>query len=287
MGTLYVVATPIGNLEDITLRALRLLREVALIAAEDTRTTRGLLAHYGITTPLVSFHRHNQAQRLPLLLERLRQSDVALVSEAGTPGVSDPGQALVTAAVQKGFPVVVVPGPSAVTAALAVSGLPADSFLFLGFLPRAPTERRSLLGRCASLPFTLVWFEAPHRLRASLQDALEILGDRPCAIGRELTKLHEEVFRGSLAQALEHFIQPRGEFTVVVRGAPSSPEACWTEAQVAQALREASAQGLRPSHAVARVARMAGWPRAQVYAVWRALGGIGPKKTVSPGSDNA
>ncbi|GBD11355.1 Ribosomal RNA small subunit methyltransferase I [bacterium HR23] len=268
MGTLYLIATPIGNLEDISLRALRLLKEVSLIAAEDTRTTRGLLAHYGIRTPLVSFHEHNQGQRLPYLLERLREGDIALVSEAGTPGISDPGRALVEGAVREGFSVTVVPGPSAVTTALALSGLPADAFLFLGFLPRTSRERREALARCAPLPYTLVWFEAPHRLRTSLQDALTVLGDRPCAVCRELTKLHEEVFRGSLSQALAHFTRPRGEFTIVVQGNPSPGEGAWSEAQVLQALQEARAQGLRPSQAVAQVARRAGWPRERVYTLW-------------------
>ncbi|MFN3974933.1 MAG: 16S rRNA (cytidine(1402)-2'-O)-methyltransferase [Dehalococcoidia bacterium] len=272
MGTLYVIGTPIGNLEDITLRALRLLGEVSLIAAEDTRTTRGLLAHFGLATPLVSFHQHNQAQRLPYLLERLREGDIALVSEAGMPGVSDPGQALVEAVAREGFPVAAVPGPSAVTAALAISGLPADAFLFLGFLPRERKERQGLLAQCASLPFTLVWFEAPHRLLASLRDALEALGERPCAVCRELTKLHEEVFRGTLSQALAHFTHPRGEFTIVVQGATPSQGRVWTEERVVQALRDALVSGLRPTQAVAQVARRAGWPRARVYAMWAKWG---------------
>lgn len=282
MGTLYVVATPIGNLEDITLRALRLLGEVSLIAAEDTRTTRGLLDHYRIATPLVSFHQHNQARRLPYLLECLREGDIALVSEAGMPGISDPGCALVEAAVREGFPVVAVPGPSAVTAALAVSGLPADAFLFLGFLPREQRVRRDLLARCASLPFTLVWFEAPHRLLPSLRDALEVLGDRPCAVCRELTKMYEEVFRGNLSQALTHFTQPRGEFTIVVGGALRQGGGLWTEAQVVQALGEAQARGLRPTQAVAQVARRAGWPRARVYALWLKARDNSPQKGPIP-----
>jgi|FaiFalDrversion2_1042247.scaffolds.fasta_scaffold05131_2 16S rRNA (cytidine1402-2'-O)-methyltransferase len=269
MGALYVVGTPIGNLEDISLRALRVLKEVSLIAAEDTRTTRGLLRHYGIATPVVSFHQHNQAQRIPYILGRLREGDVALVSEAGMPGVSDPGRELVEAAAREGFPVVGVPGPSAVTTALALSGLPADSFLFLGFLPRSRGERRALLARCAPLPFTLVWFEAPHRLRASLQDALDVLGDRPCAICREMTKVHEEVFRGGLAQAVSHFGEPRGEFTVVVQGAPTPQGPQWGEGEVLQALREGQARGLPPSRLVAQVARRAGWRRGEVYALWR------------------
>ena len=170
MPTLYVVATPIGNLEDVTLRALRVLREVSLIAAEDTRTTRKLLSHYDIHTPLTSYYDHNKGQKLPHLLQALEQGDVALVSEAGTPGISDPGLELVAAASAAGFPVVSVPGPSAPAAALAVSGIPADRFLFLGFLPRAQGERRALLRSVAAMPFTLVIFEAPHRLQRSLAD---------------------------------------------------------------------------------------------------------------------
>ena len=204
MPTLYVVATPIGNLEDMTLRGLRVLREVSLIAAEDTRTTRKLLSHYDIHTPLTSYYDHNKDQKLPQVLQALEQGDVALVSDAGTPGISDPGLELVRAAAAAGFPVVPVPGPSSVVTALAVSGIPADRFLFLGFLPRSKGERQALLRSVAAMPFTLVIFEAPHRLQRSLggpdvREATKLHGGpgRPtpgtlCSGRQTEDKLHEE-----------------------------------------------------------------------------------------------
>lgn len=218
MPTLYVVATPIGNLEDITLRALRILGEVDLIAAEDTRKTKRLLAKYGINTKLTSYHQHSKAGKTSYLLRELSGKDVALVSEAGVPTISDPGGGLVRAAIEEGIPVVSVPGPSAVATALAVSGMAADRFLFLGFLPRKKGERRRLLASVADEPLTIVAFESPHRLCRALTDILEVLGDRRVAIGRELTKLHEEVFRGTVSEAIEHFAKPRGEFTLVIEG---------------------------------------------------------------------
>lgn len=219
MPTLYLVATPIGNLEDITRRALRVLSEVSLIAAEDTRKTRHLLITYGVKTPLLSYHDHNKRQRLPQLLRHLERADLALVSEAGMPNISDPGFELVREVVAQGIPVVAIPGPSAITTALAVSGLPTHRFHYLGFLPRKKGERRRLLAEVAPSKDTLVTFEAPHRILASLEDILAVLGDRRLAVCRELTKLHEEVFRGTVSQAREHFGQPRGEFTLVIAGA--------------------------------------------------------------------
>lgn len=266
MGTLFVVGTPIGNLEDITLRALRVLRECSLIAAEDTRRTRILLEHYGIRVPMVSYFEHNAPVRTPQVLEALARGDVALVSEAGMPGLSDPGFELIQAALARGFPVVPVPGPSAPITALVVSGLPADRFLFLGFLPRKAGERRRLLAMVAALPWTLVAFEAPHRLRASLQDLLEILGDRPMAVARELTKVHEEVRRGTIREMMAHFArhEPRGEFTLVVAGAPSEA-AIWEEEEVRERLRALLQAGTSPAQAAREVARASGWPRAAVY----------------------
>src|SRR3990170_5899911 len=225
MPTLYVVATPIGNLEDVTLRALRVLREVSLIAAEDTRTTRKLLAHHGIRNRLLSYNDHNKAARIPRLLHALREGDVALVSEGGPPAISDPGLDLVAAAVDAGFAVVPVPGPSAVTAALAVSGLSVRQFTYLGFLPRRAGARRRLLAGFRDDPRTLVAFESPHRLRASLAALRDALGDRRVAVCRELTKAFEEVFRGTLSDALDHFVEPRGEFTLVIEGASASAHA--------------------------------------------------------------
>ncbi len=264
MGTLYVVGTPIGNLEDISLRALRILREVDLIAAEDTRTTRKLLARYGIETPLTSYHEHNKLTKLDYLLETLRQKDVALVSEAGMPGLSDPGYELIRAAIERGIPVVPVPGPSALVTALVVSGLPTDSFVYLGFLPRRREERRRLLESVARERRTLVAFEAPHRLLATLADLKEVLGDRRIAIARELTKVHEEVWRGTTDEALARFEEapPRGEFTLVIEGAR---EARWDEERVRRALRRMLGEGVGTREAVKAVAELAGWPKREVY----------------------
>ena len=266
MPTLYVVATPIGNLEDMTLRGLRVLREVSLIAAEDTRTTRKLLSHYDIHTPLTSYYDHNKGQKLPQILQALEQGDVALVSEAGTPAISDPGLELVAATSAAGFPVVSVPGPSAPAAALSVSGLPADRFLFLGFLPRVRGERRALLRSVADMPFTLVVFEAPHRLQRSLADVREVLGDRPLAALREGTKLHEEVFRGTVSEALEHFERPRGEFTLVVGWEPSEETPSSEDAE--EMLRSLLVRGVSGREARALVAEETGVSRRELYRMW-------------------
>jgi 16S rRNA (cytidine1402-2'-O)-methyltransferase len=268
MPTLYLVATPIGNLEDVTLRALRVLREVSLIAAEDTRTTRKLLAHYQIKAPLTSYNDHNKATKIPYLVDALQRRDVALVSEAGMPAVSDPGYDLVAAAAGAGFPVLAVPGASAVVTALAVSGLPTRQFTYLGFLPRRKGERRRLLSTLTDTAHTIVAFESPHRLLASLADLLAVLGDRRIAVCRELTKLHEEVFRGRISEAIDHFPQPRGEFTLVLEGAsrPSAPQVP-TDA-VRQELHRLRAQGLAARQAVRQVAQQFGLPHRQVYRLW-------------------
>ncbi|MEI6186245.1 MAG: 16S rRNA (cytidine(1402)-2'-O)-methyltransferase [Dehalococcoidia bacterium] len=218
MPVLYVVATPIGNLEDITLRALRVLGEVTLIAAEDTRTARKLLNRYDIKTRLTSYFEHNKKNKMPVLLETLEEQDIALISEAGTPGISDPGYELIKAAIEKGFRVVALPGASAVTTAMAASGLPADQFVYLGFLPRKKGEKRRLLESVSTEPRTIICFESPYRVVDSLQAMLEKLGDRNVAVCRELTKLYEEVFRGTLSEAVKHFQKPRGEFTIVIQG---------------------------------------------------------------------
>ena len=268
MGTLYIVATPLGNLEDITLRALRVLREASLIAAEDTRTTGRLLKHFSISCPMISYHEHNKAGRLPRVLDSLARGDVALVSEAGMPLFSDPGYELVRAALEQGFQVTSIPGPSALTAALPVSGLPLDSFCFLGFLPRKAGDRRRRLAEVASQSSTLVFFETPHRLRATLADMIDVLGgDRLISVCRELTKLHEEIWRGSLVEAHQEWTEraPRGEFTLVVAGA--SPPPAWSRAQVETALIELLANGVKAKEAVSRVAAESGWPRRDVYAL--------------------
>jgi 16S rRNA (cytidine1402-2'-O)-methyltransferase len=215
---LYIVATPIGNLEDITLRALRVLGEVELIAAEDTRTARKLLNRYNIKTRLTSYFEHNKRGKMPQLLEMLEEKDIALISEAGMPGISDPGYELIKGAIEKGIKVEVLPGASSLTTALAASGLPANQFIYLGFLPRKKGEKRTLLSSVSSEPRTIVCFESPYRIMDSLQAMLEKLGDRNVAVCRELTKLHEEVFRAPLSEAIEHFKKPRGEFTIVIQG---------------------------------------------------------------------
>jgi 16S rRNA (cytidine1402-2'-O)-methyltransferase len=218
MPILYVIATPIGNLEDISLRALRLLREVKLIAAEDTRKTRHMLNAYSIKTPLTSYHEYSKRAKLDYLLDYLEKEDLALVSEAGMPGLSDPGYELIVAALERGIPVVPIPGASAVITALVVSGLPTDQFIYVGFLPRRKGQRQHLLGSLVDEPRTIVAFETPHRLRETLDDIEEILGDRRLSICRELTKVHEEIFRDRVSQAKEHFVEPRGEFSLVIEG---------------------------------------------------------------------
>ena len=219
-GVLYVVATPIGNLEDISARALRILGEVDLIAAEDTRTTRKLLTRYGLHVRMVSLFDANVRRRIPQLLRELEEGkQIALVSEAGTPVISDPGALLVRAAAEAGHTVTPIPGPTAIAALLSVAGMPADKFTFLGFLPRKAGQRRRLIESIAEQPWTTVFYESPHRIIVTLEALRETLGDRDIVIGREMTKLHEEIFRGTLAEAIEHFQKPRGEFTVAVASA--------------------------------------------------------------------
>ena len=273
MHSLYVVATPIGNLEDITLRGLRVLNEVHLIAAEDTRVTRKLLSRHGIHTPLVSYHEHNKVQKLPSILQALGDGDVALVSDAGTPGISDPGLDLVRAATEEGYPVVSIPGPSAVTAALAVSGLPTDTFLFLGFLPRRKSAKQVLLNSVSGLPYTLVIFESPHRMRKTLADLLAALGDRPMAAMREATKLYEEVFRGTISQCLDYFAQPRGEFTLVIGGQTDKEMPSPHDAE--DMLREILGQGVNAKEARERVAAETHVPRRDVYRMWLGMKNAG------------
>ena len=220
-GVLYIVATPIGNLEDITLRALRVLKEVDLVAAEDTRHTRKLFAHYGIDRPLTSYHEHNEKTKAHALVARLeRGENVALVSDAGTPTLSDPGYRLVQEAIKAGVNVVPVPGPSALTAVLSVSGLPTDRFVFEGFFPAKKGERRNKISTLRGEKRTLVFYEAPHRLQESLGDLLELLGDREVVLGREITKIYEQFIRGRLSKVRPETArqEPRGEITLVVRG---------------------------------------------------------------------
>jgi len=216
-ASLFVVATPIGNLDDITLRALNILKRVSLIAAEDTRRTGTLLRHFGITTPTTSFHEHNERQKLPQLLQKLADGqDLALVSDAGTPVVADPGQRLIAAAIQQGITVVPIPGASAVMAALVASGLPADSFVFMGFAPAKSNDRNKWLMALADEPRAVVFFEAPHRIKKTLTAVAELLVERPMIICRELTKLHEEIIRTTSTAAANVPLTVRGEFTIVI-----------------------------------------------------------------------
>lgn len=269
MPTLYIVSTPIGNLEDITLRALRVLREVALIAAEDTRVTRKLLSHYDIHTRLTSFNEHNQSSRTPDLLSTLRNEDVALVSDAGTPSVNDPGKALVQAASDAGIQVVAVPGASAVTSAVAISGIVDEAFIYLGYLPRSKNDRRRLLETLAYERRPVVALESPKRIRQSLQAIYETLNDRLIAVCREMTKLHEEVFRGNASEALNHFEQPRGEFTLVIDGWTESPDDdSELEALASTILHRLRRQGTGAKHAVSHVTAVTGLSRRQVYQMW-------------------
>jgi 16S rRNA (cytidine1402-2'-O)-methyltransferase len=269
--TLYVVATPIGNLEDISLRALRVLRTVKLIAAEDTRKTKILLNAYDIKTPLTAYHEHNKYARLDYLLTFLAAGgDLALVSEAGTPGISDPGHELIMAAGQKGVPVVAIPGPSVVVMAVAVSGLPTDRFTYLGFLPRRPVMRRQLLGRLKEESGTLVVFEAPHRLGATLADLETTLGDRRIAVCREMTKIHEEIFRGRISEAASRFTEPRGEFTLVIEGQTAAARPEMTP-DTKRRLRELRRAGTTAREAISRVSGETGLSRKELYRAWLSL----------------
>ena len=266
MGTLYLVATPIGNLEDITARALRILREAPWIAAEDTRRTGILLHHFGIKKRLISYHAHSKPDKLQRLLGLLDEGDLALVSDAGTPGLNDPGYELVRAALERGHPVSPIPGPSAPIAALVASGLPTDAFLYLGYLPGKKMDRRRRLESVAGLPYTLIFLEAPHRLLAALADLQEVLGDRPIAVARELTKLHEEIFHGSVSQARARYQDqpPKGEVTLIVAGQRAVPES-WSPEQVRNAIRERILQGTSPAAIAAHLAAESGWPRREIY----------------------
>jgi len=264
MGTLFVVGTPIGNLGDISLRALEVLRAVTQIVAEDTRRAGLLLKRFEIHKPLISLFEHNEALRVDWVLAALESGDVALISEAGMPGLSDPGYDLIRAAIDRGFRVTPIPGPTAATAALVVSGLPTDSFVFLGFLPRRSSERRSLLESVAYLPRTLVAYEAPHRLAESLADVEAVLGDRQIVVARELTKVHEEIWRGLVSAARAHFADGvLGEITLVIAGSP--PEPAWDESAVREALHQAMVEGAGTGAATREVTKLSHWPRREVH----------------------
>ena len=266
-GTLFVVATPIGNLEDITLRALRVLGEADAVAAEDTRHTAKLLTHHGIRARLVSFQEHNQARRTPQLLQLLREGrKVALVTDAGTPTISDPGVYLVQQALSEGLTVAPVPGPSAVTAALSVSGIRSQAFAFEGFLPSRVTQRRKRLRELAGEPRTMVFYESPKRLERTLADMLEVWGDRQIAVAKELTKVFETVYRGSLSAVLSGVRSEgaRGEYTLVVSGAAGRSEE-GTESLADELRRLMTEEGLSSREAITEAARRRGIPRREAY----------------------
>jgi 16S rRNA (cytidine1402-2'-O)-methyltransferase len=267
MGLLYVVATPIGNLEDVSLRALRILGEVSLVAAEDTRTAGVFLRHHSLHPRLISYTDHNKTERIPYILQRLAEADVALVSDAGTPSISDPGVELVDAARLAGYDVVSLPGPSAVVAALSVAGLRCNDFRFAGFLPRGAGELRAMLLDASKRPETLVAFEAPGRLRKSLAAIDEAMPRRRLAVCRELTKLHEETFVGTAAGALAHFDAPRGEIVLVIEG--GEVEAPQTdEAAVAEEIAEMKRLGLSRAQAQPLIERRFGMSRRRFYELW-------------------
>jgi 16S rRNA (cytidine1402-2'-O)-methyltransferase len=268
-GILYVVATPLGNLGDLSTRATEVLRTVPVVAAEDTRRTRGLLTHLGTSPTLLSFHAHSPAQRTASLLEILRSGrDVALVSDAGTPIISDPGADLIAAARAAGISVLPVPGPSAVAAALSGSGLPGDRYLFLGFIPRKGRERSRLLQRAASEPWSVVLYEAPPRLVALLEDLLALTGpDRTVVVARELTKLHEEIRSGTVGELVEHYTAnpPRGELTVVLQGTGSPPEAPDRTEDAVEHATSLLAEGLSRKEVARRLTESLGLPRNEAY----------------------
>ena len=266
-GVLYVVSTPIGNLEDIPLRALRVLREVDFIAAEDTRRTRQLLTHYGIHKPLISYHKYNRRMREKTLLQELHEGKcIALVTDAGTPGISDPGEDLVRRAIQEAIPLIPIPGPAALVAALSVSGLPTESFLFYGFLPAKAVARKKWLLSLKERPETLVFYESPRRLGSLLEDAAQILGERRVVVAREMTKVYEEVYRGTIPEVLDQLGEEevKGEVTVMLEGCslPPKPEA----SSIAEALKYYSRdRGLSMSESVDRVAEELKVSRREVY----------------------
>lgn len=280
-GRLYVCATPIGNLEDVTLRVLRVLKEADLIAAEDTRHTRQLLDRYDIATPMLSLHEHNEARRTAQLLDRLAAGEtVALVSDAGTPGISDPGERLIRAVIAADVPLTVLPGPTAFVTALVGSGLSTERFAFEGFLPRSPGRRRKALRALAREERTLIFYEAPHRVRSTLKDMEQELGDRPACVARELTKTFEQWQRGSLRELAETWAEatPRGEFVIVVAGAEGPAEGAAvdepTEEVLTRRVREAMAAGADKRDAIRQVAKELGVPQRTVY---RAAIGIDPR----------
>jgi len=269
-GTLYIVATPIGNLEDITLRAIRVLKEVDLIACEDTRHTRKLLAYYQISKPTISYHEHNEPERAAELIKKLEAGQsIALVSDAGTPLISDPGFRIVREAVARDLNVVAIPGPSALIAALSASGLPTTEFTFAGFLPPRQTARRARFKQLADANSTLVFYEAPHRIKAALEDAREVLGERECVVARELTKLHEEFLRGPLSEIVIRDAEARGEIVLMI-GPPANDRAKQREPAASHSIVKDIEELMRTEEidqktALKRVARDRGIGKSEAY----------------------
>ncbi|HWR08552.1 16S rRNA (cytidine(1402)-2'-O)-methyltransferase [Sporomusa sp.] len=272
-GTLYLCPTPLGNLEDMTFRAVRVLKEAAVIAAEDTRHTLKLLNHFDIRVPLISYHEHNKDERGPELVQRLLNGEtIALVSDAGMPGISDPGVDLVRLAVMSGVTVVPLPGPNAALTALIASGLDTNTFTFIGFLPKTNKHRLAMLSKLSNHPHTLLFYEAPHRVRATLHELREALGDRQAVAARELTKKFEEFVRGDLDSIGRHFTenQPRGEFTILVAGRPAGEEVAEEPDSLAgldviQAVAALINRGINKKDAIREVASQRGLPKRQVY----------------------
>ena len=268
MGILYLVATPIGNLEDMSPRAIRILREAKLIAAEDTRHTGKLLKHFEIETPITSYFEHNKLDKLDFILDKLLTGDVALVSDAGTPAINDPGYELVRAALASNYDVRPVPGPSAPIAALTVSGLPTDSFLYLGYLPHKTSERHKRLEEVESQPYTLVFLESPYRIVEALEDILSILGNRKIFVGREMTKMFEEYWRGDAREGVGYFKSqsPRGEFTLVIEGKTTDKDEKWTVERLQSAIELELGNEKSAKDISANLAKQSGWNKRDIYS---------------------
>ena len=265
MSTLYVVATPIGNLSDLTVRATEILSTVPTVAAEDTRVTRKLLNHIGTSPRLESLHEHTTPDRLKSIVAKLESGDIALVTDAGTPGISDPGAALVREAVAAGHDIVPLPGPSAVSTALSVTGWTFARFLFLGFLPRKQNDRVSTLKSVAAEPGPIILYESPHRITVVLADIHAVLPDRQLVICRELTKLYEEIFGGTASEAALHFGEPRGEFVIVIQGVGEQPADAISDDCIVESLRDLGSQGLKGRSLVDRAVELTGAPKNRVY----------------------
>ncbi|GAB1421183.1 16S rRNA (cytidine(1402)-2'-O)-methyltransferase [Anaerolineales bacterium] len=267
MSILYIVPTPIGNLEDMTLRAIRILKEVHLILAEDTRTSRVLLNHFEITTPMSSYHEHNKIGKIESILESLQMGDIALISDAGTPGISDPGYELIQAAIAAGVTVVPLPGANAVLPALVASGLPTDRFTYLGFLPRKEKALHDFLEQYSQSPQTMIVYESPHRVLEALQAIERVFGQRQICVAREISKMFEEFVRGDVSSVIQHFQDqnPRGEITIVIAGA--SEDEKWTEAKLRQALAGRLSEGESLSYASKALAKISGWQKRDIYTL--------------------